>query len=148
MEGTKRSKLFNLVSFFLYELMRIYSTYQPHQERRVWDPGNNFNAFGVGDHRTNRCGRRRPVPKRWRSGESVRIAVGRPGINSSSRVIPKDFKNGIHSFPAWRSALKRDSVVNKPASLLVVSLGKALNGTLPPLCGRQVAHPYFTRLQL
>ena len=25
---------------------------------------------------------------------------------------------------------------NKPASLLVVSLGKALNGTPPPLCGR------------
>ena len=28
---------------------------------------------------------------------------------------------------------------NKPASLLVVSLGKALNGTPPPLCGRQMA---------
>ena len=33
---------------------------------------------------------------------------------------------------------------NKPASLFVVSLGKALNRTPPPLCGRQVAHPYFT----
>ena len=30
---------------------------------------------------------------------------------------------------------------NNPASLLVVSLGKALNGTPPPLCGRQVAPP-------
>ena len=30
---------------------------------------------------------------------------------------------------------------NKPASLLVVSLGKALNGTPPPLGGRQVARP-------
>ena len=30
-------------------------------------------------------------------------------------------------------------VENKPASSLVVSLGKALNGTPPPLCGRQVA---------
>ena len=29
-------------------------------------------------------------------------------------------------------------VENKPASLLVVSLGKVLNGTPPPLCGRQV----------
>ena len=28
---------------------------------------------------------------------------------------------------------------NKPASSLVVSLGKALNGTPPLLCGRQVA---------
>ena len=30
---------------------------------------------------------------------------------------------------------------NKPASFLVVSLGKALSGTPPPLCGRQVARP-------
>ena len=29
----------------------------------------------------------------------------------------------------------------QPASSLVVSLGKALNGTPPPLCGRQVARP-------
>ena len=28
---------------------------------------------------------------------------------------------------------------NKPACSLVVSLGKALDGTPPPLCGRQVA---------
>ena len=32
----------------------------------------------------------------------------------------------------------RDSVENKPASLLVVSLGKALNGMPPSLCGRQM----------
>ncbi len=31
------------------------------------------------------------------------------------------------------------SVKIKPTSLLVVSLGKALNGTPPPLSGRQVA---------
>ena len=31
-------------------------------------------------------------PARWCSGESVRIAVGRPGVHSLSRVIPKDFK--------------------------------------------------------
>ena len=30
---------------------------------------------------------------------------------------------------------------NKPENSLVVSLGKALNGTPPPLCGRQVARP-------
>ena len=40
----------------------------------------------------------------------------------------KTLKNGIYSFPSWRSA-HRDSVENKPASSLVVSLGKALNGT-------------------
>ena len=59
----------------------------------------------------------------------------------------KTLKNGIHSFPAWRSAYKRDSVENEPASLLVVSLGKALNGMPPSLCGRQVALPYFTGLE-
>ena len=57
-------------------------------------------------------------------------------------------KSGIHSFAAWRLSYKRDSVDNKPASFLVVSLGKVLNGTPPPLCGRQVALPYFTGLQL
>ena len=35
----------------------------------------------------------------------------------------------------------RDSVENKPASLLVVSLGKALKGTPPSLCGRQMVGP-------
>ena len=52
----------------------------------------------------------------------------------------KTLKNGIHSFPAWRSA-HRDSVENKPASSLVVSLGKALNGMPPSLCGRQMVWP-------
>ena len=60
----------------------------------------------------------------------------------------KELKNGIHRFFAWRLAQKRDSVENKLASLLVVSLGKAFNGMSPSLCGRQVAYPYFTGLQL
>ena len=42
-------------------------------------------------------------------------------------------KNSIHSFPVWRSA-HRERVENNPASLLVVSLGKALNG-MPPSSG-------------
>ena len=40
----------------------------------------------------------------------------------------KTLKNGIYSFPAWRSAFM-EAVENKPASSLVVSLVKALNGT-------------------
>ena len=35
----------------------------------------------------------------------------------------------------------RDSVENKPVSWLVVSLGKALNGMPPSLCGRQMVGP-------
>ena len=63
-----------------------------------------------------------------------------------SRVIPKDFKKWYSQLPCLALSIKRDNVENKPASLLVVSLGKALNGMPPPLCGRQVAHPYFTGL--
>ena len=35
----------------------------------------------------------------------------------------------------------RDSVENKPASLLVVFLGKELNGMPTSLCGRQMVEP-------
>ena len=35
----------------------------------------------------------------------------------------------------------RDSVENKPVSLLVVSLSKTLNGMPPSLCGRQMVGP-------
>ena len=52
----------------------------------------------------------------------------------------KTLKNGIHSFPLGAQQI-RASVENKPASLLVVSLGKALNGMLPSLCGRQMVGP-------
>ena len=75
---------------------------------------------------------------RWRNGWSVRFAVGRPGGHSPCRVILKDFKSGIHSLPAWRSAFS-GGCGEQASKSLVVSLGKALNGTLPPLCGRQVA---------
>ena len=35
----------------------------------------------------------------------------------------------------------RDNVENKPASFLVVSLGKIFNGMPPSLCGRQMVGP-------
>ena len=84
-----------------------------------------------------------------RDGVVVRASASQSvdlGFIPKSSYYQKTLKNGIHSFPAWRLAYKRDSVENKPASLLVVSLGKALNATPPPLCGRQVAYPYFTGL--
>ena len=64
--------------------------------------------------------------------------VGRPGVYYPCRVIPKDFKNGIHNFLLGARHLG-EVVENKPASSLVVSLGKALSGTPPLLCGRPVA---------
>ena len=59
---------------------------------------------------------------------------------SQVELLQKTLKNGIHSFPTWRSA-NRDRVKNKPASSLVVSLGRAVNGMPPPLYGRQVVGP-------
>ena len=76
---------------------------------------------------------------RWRSGWSVRFAVGRAGVHSPCRVIPKDFKKVVFTASLLGAWHLWKVVDNKPTSSLVVSLGKALNGTPPPLCGRQVA---------
>ena len=76
------------------------------------------------------------------------VAVGRPGVHSLSRVIANSFKKWYSQLPYLALSIKKGDVENKPASLLVVPLGKALNGTPPPLCGRQVAYPYFIGLQL
>ena len=63
------------------------------------------------------------------------------GFNPQVESYQKTLKNGTYCFPAWRSA-NRDSVENKLASLLVLSLGKTLNDGMPPsLCGRQVVEP-------
>ena len=55
-----------------------------------------------------------------------------------SRVKTNDFEIGIHSFPASHSALT-GQCGGKPASLLVVPLGKALSGITPFWCGKQMA---------
>ena len=71
----------------------------------------------------------------------VRFAVGRPGVHFPCRVIPKDFKKMVFTAFLLGAQHIRDSVENKPTSLLVVSLGKALNGMPPSLCGRQMVGP-------
>jgi len=60
--------------------------------------------------------------------KSVRLIVGKPGVDSLVESDQKALKVGIHSFNAWRTAFKRDGVEIKPASSLIASLGKALNG--------------------
>ena len=62
------------------------------------------------------------------------------GFISKVESYQKTLKNFIHSLPAWNSE-NRDSMENKPVSLLVVSLSKALNGMPPSLCGRHVVGP-------
>ena len=71
---------------------------------------------------------------------SVYFAFGRPGVHFPCRVIPKDLKM-IFTASLLVAQQNRGSVENKPASLLVVSLGKTLNGMLLSLYGRQMMGP-------
>ena len=56
----------------------------------------------------------------------------------------KTLKNGIHSFPAWRSAFK-GCCVEQACKFAYVSLGRALNKTFTSSCGRQVAQFSLSR---
>ena len=46
----------------------------------------------------------------WCSGESIRIAVGRPGVHSLSQVIPKDFKKWYSQLPCLALSIKKEIV--------------------------------------
>ena len=82
--------------------------------------------------------RRDSVVVRASASQSVDL-----GFISLSRVIPNDFKKWYSQLQCLALSIKkRDGVESKLASLLVVSLGKALNGTPPSLCGKQVAYPF------
>ena len=61
------------------------------------------------------------------------------GFNSLVESYQKTSKI-VFTASLLRTQQLGEVVENKPTSLLVVSLGKALNGTPPPLRGRQVAH--------
>ena len=50
------------------------------------------------------------IPAPWRSGESVRIAVGRPEAYSISRVITKDLKNWYSQLPCLALSIKKEIV--------------------------------------
>ena len=86
-------------------------------------------------HSLTRRHRRDGVVIRASASQSVDL-----GFIFQVESYQKTLKNGIHSFPAWRSA-NRDSVETKPSSLLVVSFGKTLNGIPSFSCGRQVVGP-------
>ena len=86
-------------------------------------------------HQSSSANRRDGVVFRASASHSVDL-----GFIPQVESYQKTLKNGIYSFPGWRSA-NMDSVESKPASLLVVSLGKALNGMPPSLCGRPMVGP-------
>ena len=60
------------------------------------------------------------------------------GFISPSRVIPKNFLKMVFTASLLGAQQNRDCVENKPASLLVVSLAKTLNGAPPSLRGRDL----------
>ena len=66
-------------------------------------------------------------------GPVVRVSAS---VDESGQV--NDFKMVIHSFLAWRSALK-GQCREKTGKFTVVLLGKALSGIAPSCCGRQMA---------
>ena len=51
----------------------------------------------------------------------------------------KTLKNGIHSFPAWRSAF-RGGCGEQAGKFACCVLGQGTSRDAPPLCGRQVTH--------
>ena len=75
---------------------------------------------------------------RWPSGKSVRLLNCRLGFDFESGQA-NDFGIGITQIFCLTLSIRGDSVENKPASLLVVPLGKALSGIPPSWCGRQMA---------
>ena len=62
------------------------------------------------------------------------------GFISLVKSYQKNLKNGIRT-SMLGAQHTRDSVEDKPASLLAVSLGKALNEMALSLCGRQMVEP-------
>ena len=63
------------------------------------------------------------------------------GFISLVESYQKTFKKMVFTTSLLDAQHITDSVENKAASLLVVSLGKALNGIPPSLCGRQMVGP-------
>ena len=55
--------------------------------------------------------------------------------------MPKNLKKMIFTASLLGAQHKKSSVENKPASLLVVSMGKVLDGMPLSSCGRQVVGP-------
>ena len=82
----------------------------------------------------DKCIRRKDVMVRVSASQSVDM-----GFIPLVELYQKTLKNDFHSFPSWRLGF-RECCGEQPASSLVVFLVKALGGTPPPLCGRQVAH--------
>ena len=72
------------------------------------------------------------------SGKSIRLGSRRLGFDSKSGQT-NDFEIGIHSFPAWGSALKGQSGEQLTGKFACCAVGKVRSGIPPSRCGRQMA---------
>ena len=76
----------------------------------------------------------------WHDGAVVRASASKSvdlGFISQIESCQKTLKNGIYNFPAWRLAQK-GKCGEQAGKLGCCVLGEAINGMLPPLCGRQM----------
>ena len=78
------------------------------------------------------------ISTRWCS-ERVRFAVGIPGVSFPLSSHTERLLKIVSTTSLFDGRHLGEVVENKPASSLFVSLGKALNGMPPLLCGRQGA---------
>ena len=70
---------------------------------------------------------------------AVRFAASRPWVHSPGRAVSKNFKKWYPQHSCLALGIYREVVENKPASSLVMFLGKALNRTPSLLFRRQMA---------
>ena len=79
----------------------------------------------------------------WRDGEVVRLFASQSvdlGFISQVELYQKSLKM-VFTTSLPGAQYKRDSMKNKPASLLVVSLDETLKVMPPSSCGKQVTGP-------
>ena len=76
-----------------------------------------------------------------RSARNCRRNGVNPAISAKGKTPDKNRITTTTTTSLLGAQHIRDIVENKPASLLVVSLGKALNGMPQSLCGRQMVGP-------
>ena len=87
----------DILRLFLMWLYQKYGFYVPICDCSGWPQKQNHGSSEF-------IKQRHSEPARWCIGNSVRFAVGRPGFHSQVESYQKTLKNGVHSFPAWRSA--------------------------------------------
>ena len=81
---------------------------------------------------------------RWPSGKSARLWSCRLEFDSKFGQT-NDFKVGVHSFPACRSAMK-EKCGEQAGKFTCCAVGQSLSWIYPSWCGRQVGRQLLSEL--